>query len=505
LRLIQPHVHHTVGGSASLCFSGGRGGIVSVVHQSGAPIDEFSYGNFYNLSAENPYLGDSLIDSLGQRSSLKSVQRDAYGGGVSLGGAVAFGEGAVGDIEPGIDPEPTEKAVWGKYTLHRGRKVYELKNHLGNVLAVVSDVKIGVDVQQVNVPLVDYYVADVVEMTDYEPFGMQLANRHWMSGDRYRFGFNGKESDDEWNGDGNMVDFGLRIFAPCLGRFFSGDPLGFAQESLSPYCSAGNNPVKFIDFQGAFRLDPLFAKRYPNFAKFVRYALPILGQSASFVQQMEKTTGFSYESIQEMCKYGSGPWLSPTRDFDRSASRWYDNSSRVGAEFSEDNGKFEFRDYPDNIFVSHSRIEEFECLLNNGTCEDVAWASFQMMYIIGHETGHYANYKMEFEKGAEMPAEKEFGAMLEQNYFGERFSYRLDITASSPSDFAPDFDKIRSFFESKFYPANKPIMDLIASRIINGEPSSGTTAEDPSLRTIERKWEAKQPGYLLGQKIECGN
>ncbi len=69
----------------------------------------------------------------------------------------------VGDIEPGIDPEPTEKAVWGKYTLHRGRKVYELKNHLGNVLAVGSDVKIGVDLQLVNVPLVDYYVADVVE------------------------------------------------------------------------------------------------------------------------------------------------------------------------------------------------------------------------------------------------------------------------------------------------------------------------------------------------------
>ncbi len=143
-----------------------------MVHQSGAAIDDFSYGNFYGLSAENPYIADSLIDSLGQRSSLKSVQRDAYGGGVSLGGAVAFGEGAVGDIEPGIDPEPTEKAVWGKYTLHRGRKVYELKNHLGNVLAVVSDVKIGVDLQLVNVPLVDYYVADVVEMTDYEPFGM---------------------------------------------------------------------------------------------------------------------------------------------------------------------------------------------------------------------------------------------------------------------------------------------------------------------------------------------
>lgn len=31
---------------------------------------------------------------------------------------------------------------------------------------MVSDVKLGVDVQQVNAPLVDYFVADVVEMTE---------------------------------------------------------------------------------------------------------------------------------------------------------------------------------------------------------------------------------------------------------------------------------------------------------------------------------------------------
>ncbi|HEX2899293.1 MAG TPA: RHS repeat-associated core domain-containing protein, partial [Bacteroidia bacterium] len=227
-----------------------RGGIVSVVHQSGAAIDVFSYGDFYGLSAENPYLADSLIDSLGQRSSLKSVQRDAYGGGVSLGGAVAFGEGAVGDIEPGIDPEPTEKAVWGKYALQRGRKVYELKNHLGNVLAVVSDVKIGVDVQQVNVPLVDYYVADVVEMTDYEPFGMQLANRHWVSGDRYRFGFQGQEGDDEWSSSGNMLAFKYRIHDARLGRFLSIDPLAPKYPGNSTYAFAENRVIDGIELEG---------------------------------------------------------------------------------------------------------------------------------------------------------------------------------------------------------------------------------------------------------------
>jgi len=27
----------------------------------------------------------------------------------------------------------------------------------------------------------------------------------------YRYGFNGKEGDDEWSGEGNMYDYGFRI------------------------------------------------------------------------------------------------------------------------------------------------------------------------------------------------------------------------------------------------------------------------------------------------------
>ncbi len=49
------------------------------MHPSSAAIDDFSYGDLYNLSAENFYLADSLIAQiaigvLGQRSSLKSAQ-----------------------------------------------------------------------------------------------------------------------------------------------------------------------------------------------------------------------------------------------------------------------------------------------------------------------------------------------------------------------------------------------------------------------------------------------
>jgi hypothetical protein len=90
--------------------------------ESDAEIDAFSYGDFYGLSAENAYLADTLIDSLSRRSSLKSVQRDSYGGPIGISGSAA--EGSVGNSDPGVDPEPTEKAVVSSAVTHRGRKVY---------------------------------------------------------------------------------------------------------------------------------------------------------------------------------------------------------------------------------------------------------------------------------------------------------------------------------------------------------------------------------------------
>ncbi len=222
-----------------------RGAIVRVTHDSDAEIDVFAYGDFYGLNAENLYLADSLIDSLGRRSSLKSVQRDSYGGPIGISGSEA--EGSVGNSDPGVDPEPTEKAVVSAANTHRGRKVYELKNHLGNVLAVVSDVKIGLSTSS----QVFYYVADVVELTDYEPFGMPLAMRHYVSGDGYRFGFQGQEGDDEWNGEGSMLAFKYRIHDVRLGRFLSIDPLEAKYPWNSTYAFSENKVIQFRELEGA--------------------------------------------------------------------------------------------------------------------------------------------------------------------------------------------------------------------------------------------------------------
>ena len=46
----------------------------------------------------------------------------------------------------------------------------------------------------------------------HNPFGMLLEGRNWAAGSEYKYGFNGKESDDEIAGNNNALDFGARIY-----------------------------------------------------------------------------------------------------------------------------------------------------------------------------------------------------------------------------------------------------------------------------------------------------
>jgi RHS repeat-associated protein len=66
----------------------------------------------------------------------------------------------------------------------------------------------------------------------------------------YRFGFNGKEKDNEVSGSGNTLAFEARIYDSRLGRFFSTDPFAPEYPMLSPYCFAANSPIRLVDVLG---------------------------------------------------------------------------------------------------------------------------------------------------------------------------------------------------------------------------------------------------------------
>ena len=86
-------------------------------------------------------------------------------------------------------------------------------------------------------------------MTDYYPFGMQIAARSGSASD-YRYGFNGMESDGEVSGDDNSYDFGARMYNPRIGRWFATDAHSNAYPSMSPYSAMINNPIIATDPDG---------------------------------------------------------------------------------------------------------------------------------------------------------------------------------------------------------------------------------------------------------------
>jgi RHS repeat-associated protein len=70
-------------------------------------------------------------------------------------------------------------------------------------------------------------------------------------GKDYRYGFNGKENDNEVKGEGAQQDYGMRIYDPRLGRFLSVDPLTRNFPWYTTYQFAGNKPIWALDLDGA--------------------------------------------------------------------------------------------------------------------------------------------------------------------------------------------------------------------------------------------------------------
>ena len=77
-----------------------------------------------------------------------------------------------------------------------------------------------------------------------------MPGRKFSAAGQYRYGFNGKEKSDEVYGDGNVYDYGFRIYNPRLGKFLSVDPLTYSYPYYTPYQFAGNMPIAAIDLDG---------------------------------------------------------------------------------------------------------------------------------------------------------------------------------------------------------------------------------------------------------------
>lgn len=111
---------------------------------------------------------------------------------------------------------------------------YNLTDHLGNVRVVIRPAANN--------------LAEIMEYTNYFPFGMKMTPGLSQSSTDNKYLYNGKEQQTDFGL--NWYDFGARMYDPCLGRWHSVDPLTEKYRKWSTYNYGVDNPIRFIDPDG---------------------------------------------------------------------------------------------------------------------------------------------------------------------------------------------------------------------------------------------------------------
>jgi RHS repeat-associated protein len=226
-------------------------GKISSILKADGSIIEYSYDVSGNRISKrvNEAVTWYVRDAAGNVMSTYVVIDSSH---ITLSESYLYGSNRLGINMRGLDIGITDSPgvflpglTEGKQTnFIRGNKFFELDNHLGNVMVTVSDKKFPL---LVNGSL--QYTVDVISANEYYPFGMQMPGRS-INSSKYRYGFNGKENDNEVKGEGNQQDYGMRIYDPRAGRFLSVDPLMRDYPWNSTYAFAENRPIDGIDLEG---------------------------------------------------------------------------------------------------------------------------------------------------------------------------------------------------------------------------------------------------------------
>jgi RHS repeat-associated protein len=257
--------------------------------------DELEHSTYYVLDAQGNVMSvyEREVDSEEESVNFYQAEKHIYGS--ARLGVLHDSIELLGTVNDDYDMTITNHRI--------GLVNYELTNHLGNVLSTISDKPIPHD----NSGTVDYFLADIRQATDYSPFGVTLSGRNFTltGAEKGRFGFNGKELDNEAKGEGNSYDFGARMYDPRIGRWLTIDPFAAKYPNISPYVFVGNMPIIASDPNGKEIIFDVVQKKDGSLVVIVTVNAKMLNESKeNYTEEMMKDYAMRVEnSIKEI--YGA--------------------------------------------------------------------------------------------------------------------------------------------------------------------------------------------------------
>ncbi|MBK7870721.1 MAG: hypothetical protein IPJ74_08555 [Saprospiraceae bacterium] len=164
-----------------------------------------------------------------------------------------------------------------------GRYEFNIQDHLGNTRLTFTD-KDNDDIIEVSS---NPATNEILQENHYYPFGMNM-NGQWMAnpGREDKYQYNGKELNEDFGLD--WYDYGARWYMPDIGRFGSVDPLAEKMTSWSQFNYSFNNPIRFIDPNGAAPNDIVVPKNDKNTEN---YRAAVLGYLKTLTNDELKWSG----------------------------------------------------------------------------------------------------------------------------------------------------------------------------------------------------------------------
>lgn len=271
--------------------------------------------------------------------------------------------------------------VWCTGTTNSLHGIYEynITDHLGNLRITFKD---------------SSGIAKITQAQDYDPWGLENWTSKYVNTTKdNRFRMNGKELEKETG----LMDLGMRMYNPTIGRLLSIDKAAPLYSSYSTYGYCLNNPIKFVDIEGNFVIDAETARKYPALAYFVNSVLPNLANNPEILEALAYTVGNGSMSndrkqstitlIKTYLASGSGPKIKVT----------HQPTSQVpnGPEVNEsDGGHYDGNissDERNNLYINRISVERLENSANiflKSKGEKGAGSFAVEMFNVGHTITH---------------------------------------------------------------------------------------------------------------------